>query len=40
MTYIEDTQVVGALHLINPNVAFNDKGSVKAAGFPPKGGRP
>lgn len=38
MTYIEDTQVVGELHLINPNVEFNDKGSVKAAGFPPKGG--
>ena len=37
MTYINGTQAVGALHLINPNAEFNDKGSVKAAGFPPKG---
>ena len=37
MTYINGTQAVGALHLINPNVEFNDKGSVKATGFPPKG---
>ena len=38
MTYIQGTQAVGALHLINPNAEFNDKGSIKAAGFPPKGG--
>jgi long-chain fatty acid transport protein len=38
MTYIEGTQAVGALHLINPNAEFNDKGSVKAQGVPPKGG--
>ena len=37
MTYISGTQAVGALHLINPNAEFNDKGSVKATGFPPKG---
>jgi long-chain fatty acid transport protein len=38
MTYIEGTQAAGALHLINPNAEFNDKGSAKAQGFPPKGG--
>ncbi len=38
MTYIEGTQAVGALHLINPNAEFNDKGSVKAQGVPPRGG--
>lgn len=38
MTYIEGTQVVGALHLIKPNAEFNDKGSVKAQGVPPAGG--
>jgi long-chain fatty acid transport protein len=37
MTYIQGTQAVGALHLINPNAEFKDKGSIKAAGFPPKG---
>ncbi|MDX1915874.1 MAG: outer membrane protein transport protein [Methylophilus sp.] len=30
MTYIEGTQVVGAIHLINPNSEFNNQGSVKA----------
>ncbi|PKO45847.1 MAG: aromatic hydrocarbon degradation protein [Betaproteobacteria bacterium HGW-Betaproteobacteria-22] len=38
MTYVEGTQVVGALHLINPNAEFNDKGSTKALGVPPAGG--
>ncbi len=38
MTYIQGTQAVGALHLINPNAEFNDKGSIKAQGVPPKGG--
>lgn len=38
MTYIEGTQLVGALHLIKPNAEFNDNGSVKATGVPPKGG--
>lgn len=42
MTYVQGTQVVGALHLINPNAEFNDKGSVGAQGIPstvvPKGG--
>ena len=38
MTYIEGTQLVGALHLIKPNVEFNDNGSVKATGVPPLGG--
>ena len=28
MTYIDGTQAVGALHLINPNAEFNNKGSV------------
>ena len=28
MTYIEGTQIVGALHLINPNADFNNKGSI------------
>lgn len=28
MTYIEGTQVVGAMHLINPNADFNNKNSV------------
>ena len=30
MTYINGTQAVGALHLINPNAEFNNKGSVAA----------
>ena len=30
MTYINGTQAVGALHLINPNADFNNKGSVAA----------
>lgn len=34
MTYVEGTQVVGALHLINPNAEFNDKGSAAGAGKP------
>jgi long-chain fatty acid transport protein len=38
MTYIQGTQAAGALHLINPNAEFNDKGSIKAQGVPPKGG--
>ncbi len=37
MTYIEGTQAVGALHLISPNAEFNDKGSIKALGAPPRG---
>jgi long-chain fatty acid transport protein len=37
MTYIEGTQAVGALHLISPNAEFNDKGSIKALGVPPRG---
>jgi long-chain fatty acid transport protein len=37
MTYIQGTQAVGALHLIKPNAEFNDKGSIKALGFPPRG---
>ncbi len=42
MTYIEGTQAAGALHLINPNAEFHDKGSIGAQGIPaavvPKGG--
>ena len=38
MTYIQGTQLVGALHLIKPNIDFDDKGSIKALGFPPRGG--
>lgn len=34
MIYVEGTQVVGALHLINPNAEFNNKGSVGGAGRP------
>jgi long-chain fatty acid transport protein len=34
MTYIQGTQAVGALHLINPNAEFNNKGSIPAAGKP------
>jgi long-chain fatty acid transport protein len=37
MTYIEGTQAAGALHLIKPNAEFNDKGSIKGAGVPPRG---
>lgn len=37
MTYVQGTQVVGALHLINPNAEFNDKGSV-AGSLRPLGG--
>lgn len=32
MTYIEGTQAVGALHLINPNAEFHNKGSVAVTG--------
>lgn len=37
MTYIDGTQAVGAVHFIRPEAEFNDKGSVKAVGFPPLG---
>lgn len=32
MTYIDGTQMVGAIHLINPSIAFHDKGSLGATG--------
>ena len=32
MTYIEGTQLVGALHLIKPNAEFNNNGSIKGGG--------
>jgi long-chain fatty acid transport protein len=38
MTYIEGTQAAGALHLINPNAEFNNKGTVGANGGRPLGG--
>jgi long-chain fatty acid transport protein len=38
MTYIQGTQIVGAIHLIKPSAEFNDQGTVKAIGFPTKGG--
>jgi len=38
MMYIQGTQLVGAINLIKPNVEFADQGSVKATGFPAKGG--
>ncbi len=38
MTYIEGTQVVGALHLIRPNGEFNNEDSDPAAGGKPLGG--
>ena len=34
MTYVEGTQLVGALHLIKPNADFNNKGSVAGLGKP------
>lgn len=34
MTYIEGTQAAGALHLINPNVEFNNQGSVAGTARP------
>ena len=34
MTYIEGTQLVGALHLIKPNAEFNNNGSIAGAGKP------
>jgi long-chain fatty acid transport protein len=34
MTYIEGTQIVGGLHLIKPNVEFNDQGSIGGFGRP------
>jgi len=37
MTYIDGTQLVGAFHIIIPNAEFNDKGSTKALGVPPRG---
>ncbi|NOU24488.1 MAG: transporter [Methylotenera sp.] len=30
MTYIQGTQIVGAIHLIKPNAEFNDQGSIPA----------
>jgi len=39
MTYIEGTQVVGALHLIKPSAEFNNNGSVPA-NSPPASFRP
>ena len=39
MTYIQGTQAVVALHLINPNAEFNNKGSV-AGDFPGPAPRP
>lgn len=32
MTYIEGTQVAGALHLIKPNAEFNNQGTIAVAG--------
>jgi len=32
MTYVEGTQVVGALHLINPNAEFHNKGTLAVTG--------
>ncbi len=41
MTYVEGTQVIGALHLIKPNAEFNDTGSVAAnMNIPPTVFRP
>ena len=37
MTYIQGSQVVGALHLIKPSAHFNDEGSTGGL-FRPKGG--
>lgn len=34
MTYIEGTQLVGALHLVKPTAEFNNNGSVRAAPRP------
>ena len=34
MTYIEGTQLVGALHLIKPSAEFNNNGSIAGAGKP------
>lgn len=34
MTYIEGTQAVGALHLINPNAEFHNKGSIAGLATP------
>ncbi len=34
MTYIEGTQLVGALHLIKPTAEFNNNGSIAGAGKP------
>jgi long-chain fatty acid transport protein len=38
MTYIEGTQIVGALHLIKPNAEFNNNGSLPANFGKPLGG--
>jgi long-chain fatty acid transport protein len=37
MTYIQGTQVVGALHLIKPNAEFNNNGSIGGVGRPAGG---
>ena len=38
MTYIEGTQLVGALHLIKPSAEFNNNGSLPGGGPRPLGG--
>ncbi|HQO16081.1 MAG TPA: outer membrane protein transport protein, partial [Methylotenera sp.] len=38
MTYIEGTQIVGALHLINPNADFNRDAETKGGLLRPSGG--
>ena len=38
MTYIEGTQLVGALHLIKPSAEFNNNGSLPGGGSVPLGG--
>lgn len=38
MTYIDGTQLVGALHLIKPSAEFNNNGSIAGAGPKPLGG--
>ena len=38
LTYIEGTQLVGALHLIKPSAEFNNNGSLPGGGSRPLGG--
>ena len=38
MTYLPSSQFIESIHVVKPESHFNDDGSIKAAGVPPRGG--